>query len=182
MWMAPHCKELCVDFSFDEDEGDLSWGGRATAPSFEIAESVVAHFPDIEFRVLESLEGLPPKCGYSENGTIKWLELSDDVNEMFDWGIDVDPYVGPKPEHYEQLRKCRRERVQQMIDLGINISPDTWPLLPEHFDEEHRLTMLRDNIEYYMALGYNEAEAMEEAAKAEARRKAEVDVDIDLPF
>ena len=43
----------------------------------------------------------------SENGKIRWLELSDDVNEM--------------------------------IDLGFHISPDTWPPTKEQFDEEHRL-------------------------------------------
>ena len=189
IWMAPHCKELCVDFSFDEDKGKLSWGGRATAPVFEIAESVVAHFPDIEFRVFNYIEGIPPKYGYSENGTIKWLKLSDDVNEMLDWGIDVDPYEGPTEEHYEQLRQYRRKRIQEMIDLGVNISPDTWPPLPEHYDEERRLTMPkpkggddRDDIEFYMALGCDEAEAIEEVAKAKARLKAKVDDDIDLPF
>jgi hypothetical protein len=34
-----------------------------------------------------------------------------------------------------------------MIDLGVNISPDTWPLLPEHFDEEWRLTRLKNGEE-----------------------------------
>ena len=23
MWMAPHCKELCVDFSYDENKGKV---------------------------------------------------------------------------------------------------------------------------------------------------------------
>ena len=136
MWMAPHCKKLCIDFSFNEDKGELSWSGRATTLVFEIAESVVAHFPDTEFRVCNYCDGSDLEYCYSENGTIKWIELSDDVDEMLDWGIDVDPYEGPTEEHYEQLRQYRRKRVQEMIDLGVNISPDTWPPLPEHYDEE----------------------------------------------
>ena len=188
-WMARHCKKLCIDFSFDEDKGDLSWGGRATTPVFEIAEGIVAHFPDVEFRVCYYCDGADLEFGYSENGVIKRLELSDDVNEMIGWGIDVDPYEGPTEEQYEQLRQFRKKRVQEMIDLGVNISPDTWPPLPEHYDEERRLTMPkpkggddRDDIEFYMALGCDEAEAIEEVAKAKARLKAKVDDDIDLPF
>ena len=66
---------------------------------------------------------------------------------MLGWGIDVDPYEGPTEEQYEQLRQFRKKRIQEMIDLGVNISPDTWPLLPEHFDEEWRLTRLKNGEE-----------------------------------
>ena len=146
-WIARHCKKLCIVFSFDEEKRDLIWGGRATTPVFEIAEGIIAHFPDVEFRVCYYCDGADLEFGYSENGVIKLLELSDDVNEMLEWGIDVDPYEGPTEEQYEQLRQFRKKRIQEMIDLGVNISPDTWPLLPEHFDEEWRLTRLKNGEE-----------------------------------
>ena len=114
---------------------ELSWTGET---SCEKAEAVVAQFPDIEFRICDSWD-LGAKYGLSENGEIRWLELSDDVNEMMDWGIDVDPYTGPTPENWELLRQHRRARVQEMIDLGVHISPDTWPPTREQYDEEHRL-------------------------------------------
>ena len=151
----------------DEDKGELSWGGRATVPAFEIAESVVAHFPDVEFRVFYFCDCGDLEYGYSDKGAIKWLALSDDVYEMFDWGIDVDPYEGPTKEHYEQLRQYRRERVQEMIDLGVNISPDTWPPLPEHYDEERRLTRLKNG---------------DDKGNIESGIHLDVDLDLDLPF
>ena len=114
---------------------ELSWEGETCC---ERAEAVVAQFPDIEFRICDSWD-LGAKYGLSENGKVRWLELSDDVNEMMDWGIDVDPYVGPTPEQLESLHQHRRARVQEMIDLGVHISPDTWPPTREQFDEEIRL-------------------------------------------
>ena len=114
---------------------ELSWTGETGC---EKAEAVVAQFPDIEFRICDSWD-LGWKFGFSENGKIRWLELSDDVNEMFDWGINPDPYAGPTPEDWEALRQNRRARVQEMIDLGVHISPDTWPPTREQYDEEHRL-------------------------------------------
>lgn len=58
---------------------------------------------------------------------------------MFEWGIDVDPYVGPTPEDWEALCQHRRARVQEMIDLGVDISIDTWPPTREQYDEERKL-------------------------------------------
>ncbi len=114
---------------------ELSWTGET---SCEKAEAVVAQFPDIEFRICDSWD-LGAKYGLSENGKIRWLELSDDVNEMMDWGIDVDPYTGPTPENLKELKQRRRARVQEMIDLGVNISIDQWPPTREQFDEERHI-------------------------------------------
>ena len=114
---------------------ELSWTGET---SCEKAESVVAQFPDIEFRICDSWD-LGAKYGLSENGKIRWLELSDDVNEMMDWGIDVDPFTEPTSEQFEELRQHRRARVQEMINLGVHISPDTWPPTKEQIDEDYRL-------------------------------------------
>ena len=120
---------------------ELFWTGETCC---EKAESVVAQFPNIEFRICDTWD-LGVKYGLSENGKIRWLELSDDVNEMMDWGLNVDPYVGPTPENWEALRQHRRARVQEMIDLGVHISIDTWPPSKEHFDEEHRLKCINNN-------------------------------------
>ena len=140
-WMARHCTRFYVNHDQSAKELELSWWGRNIQGGYaeEIAELVVAQFPDIEFRVGSFCDAGDFKFGLSENGEVRWLKLSDDVNEMFNWGIDVDPYSGPTPENYEELHRCRRARVQEMIDLGVHISPDTWPPTREQYDEEHRL-------------------------------------------
>ena len=105
----------------------------------DIAQLVVAQFPDIEFRICIGSEYDAADFGISEQGKIRWLEQNDEINEMIEWGIDVDPYTGPTQENREALRQHRRARVQEMIDLGVHISPDTWPPTREQFDEEIRL-------------------------------------------
>ena len=140
-WMARHCTRFYVNHDQSAKELELSWWGRNIQGGYaeEIAELVVAQFPDIEFRVGSFCDAGVFKFGLSENGKVRWLELGNEVCEMLDWGIDVDPYAGPTPKDWEALRQHRRARVQEMIDLGVHISPDTWPPSKEHFDEEHRL-------------------------------------------
>lgn len=142
-WMTRHCTRLYVDFSAKEDKQELSWSGRNEigGRAEDIAELVVGQFPDVDFRisVFCDIGGLDLKFGVSENGKVKWIELSDDVQEMFEWGIDVDPYTGPTPENMEELKQRRRARVQEMIDLGVRISIDQWPPTREQFDEERHL-------------------------------------------
>lgn len=121
---------------------ELFWTGETCC---EKAKSVVAQFPDIEFRICDSWD-LGAKYGLSENGKIRWLELSDDVNEMMDWGIDVDPFTEPTSEQFEELRQHRRARVQEMINLGVHISPDTWPPTKDQIDEEIRLKALEREV------------------------------------
>ena len=140
-WMATHCTRLYVLFRSESETKELSWSGRNVQGGYaeEIAELVVAQFPDIKFHVGSFCDVGEFRFGISEKGKVRWLQLSDEVNEMFDWGIDVDPYAGPTPENWEALRQHRRVRVQEMIDLGVHISPDTWPPTREQYDEEHRL-------------------------------------------
>lgn len=142
-WMTKHCTRFYVNFSTKPEIKELSWYGRNVQGAYaeEIVELVVAQFPDIEFRISSGCDLDFPNInfGISEQGKIRWLKLSNDVKEMFEWGIDVDPYVGPTAEQYEELRRRRRERIQEMIDLGVHISPDTWPPTKEQYDEEHRL-------------------------------------------
>ena len=139
---AKQCKHEDVEFKATPEKFELEWSGRNEVGGWAevLAESVVAQFPDIDFRISSFCDmGFDLKYGVSEQGKIRWLELSDDVKEMFEWGIDVDPYKGPTPENFEQLRQFRRKRVQEMIDLGVHIAPDTWPPLPEHYDEERKI-------------------------------------------
>lgn len=77
-WKTRHCARFYVDFYQRPEELELSWAGEAAC---EIAELVVAQFPDIEFRICDSWD-LGAKYGLSENGKIRWLELDDDVNEI----------------------------------------------------------------------------------------------------
>ena len=140
--MAKHCTRLYVNFRANPEEKVLSWSGRNIQGGLacDIAELVVAQFPDIVFRICTAVDGVDDlEFGISDQGKVRWLELSDDIYDMFEWGIDVDPYEGPTPENYEELRQYRRARVQEMIDLGVNISIDTWPPTKEQFDEEFRL-------------------------------------------
>ena len=140
-WMTKHCTRLYVDFY--KRNKTLSWSGRNAQGGYaeDIAELVVAQFPDIVFHICSGSDWDFPHInfGVSEQGKIRWLKLNDDIYEMFEWGIDVDPYTGPTQEDWEALRQHRRARVQEMIDLGVDISIDTWPPTKEQYDEEYRL-------------------------------------------
>ena len=142
-WMTRHCTRLYVDFRAEEDQQELSWSGRNEIGGWavDISELVVGQFSDVDFRISTFCDfgGLDIRQGVSENGKVKWIELSDDVQEMFEWGIDVNPYTGPTPENMEELKQHRRARVQEMIDLGVNISIDQWPPTREQFDEERHI-------------------------------------------
>ena len=146
-WMTKHCTRFYMNFRAEPEIKELSWSGRNIQGGYacEIAELVVAQFPDIEFRICTGSGPDDLKFGIFDQGKIRWQELSDDVKEMLEWGIDVDPYVGPTPEQLEELRQYRRARVQEMIDLGVHISPDTWPPTQEHFIEELNLKYADNN-------------------------------------
>ena len=148
-WMTKHCTRLYVDFGAEPQIKELSWSGRNAQGGYacDIAELVVAQFPDIEFRISTGSGPDDLKFGISEQGKVKWLELSDDVQEMFEWGIDVDPYTGPTPENYEELHRYRRARVQEMIDLGVNISIDQWPPTSEQYVEEIHLKSVGGEVD-----------------------------------
>ena len=107
-WMTRHCTRLYVNFRAEEDQQQLSWSGRNEIGGWavDIAELVVGQFPDVDFRISTFCDFgvLYLRYGVSENGKVKWIKLSDDVQEMFEWGIDVDPYTGPTPENLEELQ------------------------------------------------------------------------------
>ena len=119
VWMTRHCNRLYVDFCQSVERREVSWSERNMIGGWaeDIAQLVVAQFPDIEFRVCNQCD-CDLEFGISEQGKVKWLKLSDDVKEMFDWGIDADPYIAPTPENWEALHQHLRAHVQEMIDLG----------------------------------------------------------------
>jgi hypothetical protein len=51
----------------------------------------------------------------------------------------VTKLAKPTAENCKELHRRTREIVQKMIDLGVNISIDTWPPTKEQLDEEYRL-------------------------------------------
>ena len=133
-WMAKHCTRLYVDFSAEPEIKALSWSGwKAQGGSArEIAELVVAQFPDIEFCIEDFCDAGPDfSFGFSEKGKIRWLELSDEVCEMLDFGIDVDPYLGPTEENRKELQREKKEykkfREQERLETAeksLNTSED----------------------------------------------------------
>jgi hypothetical protein len=75
-WMTRHCARLFMSFDKNEEKLQLLWSdpGVFDALVFEIARLVVAQFPDINFRICVNY--YEARFAQSENGHIKWLELS----------------------------------------------------------------------------------------------------------
>lgn len=77
----------------------------------------------------------------NRNGKIVLVDHHDEILEMmFRWHIDVeDPFAGPTEENWRELKRCRKQYVREMIDLGVDIAPGTWPPTDEQLDQESRL-------------------------------------------
>ena len=76
-WMTRHCARLFMSFDKNEEKLQLLWSnhpGVFDALVFEIARLVVAQFPDIKFRICVNY--YEARFAESENGDIKWLEMS----------------------------------------------------------------------------------------------------------
>ena len=75
-WMTRHCARLFMSFDKNEEKLQLLWSdpGVFDAMVFEIARLVVAQFPDIKFRIC--VYYYEARFAQSENGDIKWLEMS----------------------------------------------------------------------------------------------------------
>ncbi len=141
-WMTKHCKRLNVQFSVDAAKRTLSWSGYYAMGDWakEILNLVVAQFPEIEFRVsfLEDPHGqYSLEFGISEQGKIKWLDVSYDVVEMCRLGIDVDPYAGPTPENLRQLKVHRWNRAIE--DIKEIRRPHFVSLQVDNYDEYLRV-------------------------------------------
>ena len=75
-WMTRHCSSLFMTFDKNDEKLQLLWSdpGVFDALVFEIARLVVAQFPDIKFRICVNY--YEARFAQSENGDIKWLEMS----------------------------------------------------------------------------------------------------------
>ncbi|MBQ6648162.1 MAG: hypothetical protein IJM66_04865 [Muribaculaceae bacterium] len=85
-------------------------------------------------------------CWWANNhdGKIVPVDHHDDMLEMiFRWQIDMndthDPFLGPTEEALAKLKRCREQHVQEMIDMGVDIAPGTWPPTQAQEDEFERL-------------------------------------------
>ena len=128
------------------DDKNLSIGfsgpGTAWDRWFLIIPSKLAEtFPKAPFRMIAWTDQSDYWWGRNINGKIVLVDHHEEIIEMmFRWGIDVeDPFTGPTEENWAELRRCRQRRVQEMIDLGVDIALDTWPPSDEHFEQEERL-------------------------------------------
>ena len=101
-----------LTFRADPHQFILTWDGPG---SWDIFYRVVKQFPDIVFKICWFSFGDWPHWtfGLSENGEVKWLELSPEldetINDMLFLGVDVDPYLGPTPENYKQYEQLKKE-------------------------------------------------------------------------
>jgi hypothetical protein len=81
-WMTRHCARLFLSFSKNEEKLQLLWSGPEVFEPMvlhDIARLIVAQFPDIKFRICVSY--YETSFGESENGDIKWLEMSREVKQ-----------------------------------------------------------------------------------------------------
>ena len=122
--MCKYCSHLGASFYTNQKTLSFSWSG-ADGRSFAsvIAEEVAMHFTDIIFRIYwHCIDTGDYDFGVVENGVIKRLEMSQELNEtindMIYFDIDVDPYAGPTPENYHQLQLCRWDYAMDEIKNG----------------------------------------------------------------
>ena len=127
------------------DEGDLTISYGLTSHSWEVWHKEVIvelakEFPGMSFRITAWDDQANFWWGYNKHGIIEPVDHYEDILEMiFRWYIDVDdPFAGPTEENWAELRRCREQHVQEMIDLGVDITPGTWPPTNEQEEQEYR--------------------------------------------
>lgn len=80
-WMTRHCARLFMSFDKNEEKLQLLWSdpGVFDALVFEIAQLVVAQFPDINFRICVNY--YEARFAQAEKGDFKWLQLSKEEEQ-----------------------------------------------------------------------------------------------------
>lgn len=145
--MCRHCSRLSTDFNTSPETRSFSWSGaEGYSWAFKIAEEVARHFKDISFRICWLIvDSIDYQFGWTENGEIKWVEMSSEmretINEMLYYQIDVDPYAGPTPENLHQLQLCRWDDSMEQIKTGS--------ILPKVFSLQ-----MKDRYEFRRVLEY----------------------------
>ena len=143
-FIAPLLKEREVIPCCNADEMTISYGLMGHIGEVwhkeKVAELAKA-FPAMPFRMTSWDDQANYWWAYNKNGTMTFVDHHEEIYEMmWRWHIDVeDPFAGPSKENWAELKRCREQYVQEMIDLGVDIAPGTWPPTDEQLDQEYRL-------------------------------------------
>lgn len=94
-WMTRHCARLFMSFDKNKEKLQLLWSDYGVFGPIvhELAQLLVAQFPDIQFHICVSY--YEASFAESENGDIKWLEMSREeeqrmLDEVCDSIINTD--------------------------------------------------------------------------------------------
>ena len=137
--LVAHCVDDELTISFGETCSNTYDGWF-----LEIPKLLAKEFPSVSFRST----AWTSMCDYwwatNRGGKIVPINHHDDIIEMFwRWQIDIndtnDPFLGPTEEAWAKLKRCREQHVQEMIDMGIDIAPGTWPPTDNQEDEFERM-------------------------------------------
>lgn len=106
----------------------------------DIPALMAVEFPEMPFNVTVTSSTADHWWARNVDGVLLPVDHYEEILEMiFRWYIDVeDPFAGPTEENWAEMRRCREQRVQEMIDLGVDIAPGTWPPSGEQFEQEYR--------------------------------------------
>ena len=143
-FIAPLLKEREVIPCCNADEMTISYGLMGHIGEVwhkeKVAELAKA-FPAMPFRMTSWDDQANFWWAYNKNGTMTFVDHHEEIYEMmWRWHIDVeDPFAGPSKENWAELKRCREQYVQEMIDLGVDIAPGTWPPTDNQEDEFERM-------------------------------------------
>ena len=137
--LVANCKNDELTISFGETCSN-SYDGWF----LKIPELLANEFPPTPFRSTAWTSMGDYWWATNHDGKIVPVDHYDDMVEMmWRWGIDIndtsDPFLGPTEEAWAELKRCREQHVQEMIDMGVDIAPGTWPPIQEQEDEFERL-------------------------------------------
>ena len=140
-----HDPDISLVANCEDDKLSISFG-ETCCNSYdgwfqEIPKILAKEFPSASFRSTAWTSMGDYWWAYNKNGTMTFVDHHEEIYEMmWRWHIDVeDPFAGPSKENWAELKRCREQYVQEMIDLGVDIVPGTWPPTDEQLDQEYRL-------------------------------------------
>lgn len=132
-----------------DDEGLTISFGETCSNSYDgwflkIPELLAKDFPSVPFRSTAWTSMGDYWWANNRDGKIVPVDHHEEIYEMmWQWGIDIndknDPFMGPNDKAWAELKHCRDQYVQEMINLGVDITPGTWPPTQEQEDQFQRL-------------------------------------------
>lgn len=129
----------------DDDKLTISFGETCSNSYdgwfLEIPERLAREFPSAQFQSTTWTDLGDYWWANNRDGKIVPVNHHEEIYEMmWRWQIDVaDPFAGPTEENWAELKRCREQHVQEMIAMGVDIAPGTWPPTQEQEDEFERL-------------------------------------------